>query len=78
MLLCNIGSYLIECQSERYIIITNKQKSSQLKYISIRYLRKYIKLPVLLFTLGVTFQSGKCKQRLKRILLKDYYKACIK
>ena len=30
--------------------MTNRLKSSQLKYLSIGYFRKYIKLPVLLFT----------------------------
>ena len=33
-----------------YLLMTNKLKSSKLKYLPIRYLRKYIKLPILLFT----------------------------
>ena len=32
------------------VLMTNKLKIIQIKYLSIRYLKKYIKLPLLLFT----------------------------
>ena len=63
------------------MLMINKLKSSQLKYLSIRYLRKYIKLPVLLFTLLIfedSFsESRNYKQRLKGFYWKRY-KVCIK
>ena len=39
---------LVFC-SFNVLMMTNKLKSRQLKYLSIGYLRKYIKLPLLLF-----------------------------
>ena len=70
MLSCNIGNYLIKGQSGRYIIITNKQKSSQLKYI---------KLLVLLFTFLIfkdSISEQELQTKVKRLLLKKLKVLC--
>ena len=51
--------------------MTNKLRNSQLKYLLIRFLRNYVKLPVLLFTFLI-FKDSSSEQGLKS------YKACIK
>ena len=62
----------------------NKRKSSQLKYLSIQYLRKYIKLQSLalyftnlsglLFRVGITNKGQKAfiEKHVKRVLNKSY------
>ena len=67
--------------------MTNKLKSSQLKYLLIRkflrYLKNYIKLPVLLFIFLIFKDSFSVKQlqaKVKRLLSKKLKsdKACVK